>query len=195
MLKSGIMYMHRGLIVGLLLMLGSACSSPAPPNIVLIIGDDHGYPYFGFTGSVHVHTPHMDRLAHGGALFTQGHTTDNHCRPALQTLTTGLYPIQYAAQKEVFKARDQVADPEYGQLAPEEKVQWDFLYEASAMRKFETLPGLLSRAGYVSFQAGKWWEQSFTNGGFTEGMSEGWTPDEVGQPGFFGKLMGGDGVE
>lgn len=190
--------MLRGFIVGLLLMLGSACSSPTsitPPNIVLIIGDDHGYPYFGFTGSAHVHTPYMDRLAHGGALFTHGHTTDNHCRPALQTLSTGLYPIQYAAQLEAFKAREQSGDPEYSQLAPEEQAQWDFLYEANAMREFETLPGLLSRVGYVSFQAGKWWEQSFANGGFTEGMSKGWDPDEVGQPGFFGKLMGGDGVE
>ena len=111
--------MNRGFIVGLLLMLGSACSSPTPPNIILIIGDDHGYPYFGFTGSAHVHTPYMDRLAHGGALFTHGHTTDNHCRPALQTLSTGLYPIQYAAQLEAFKAREQSGDPEYSQLAPE----------------------------------------------------------------------------
>ena len=28
-----------------------------PPNIVLVIGDDHGFPYFGFTGSEHVRTP------------------------------------------------------------------------------------------------------------------------------------------
>ncbi len=66
-----------------------------PPNIVLIIGDDHGYPYFGCTGSRHVHSPNMDTLAAGGAAFHLGHTTSNHCRPALQTLMTGLFPVQY----------------------------------------------------------------------------------------------------
>ena len=32
--------------------LGAACegpAEPAPPNIVLIVGDDYGYPYYGFT--------------------------------------------------------------------------------------------------------------------------------------------------
>ena len=32
------------------------------PNIVLIIGDDHGYPYFGFMGADYVKTPNMDHL-------------------------------------------------------------------------------------------------------------------------------------
>ena len=34
-----------------------------PPNIVLLIGDDHGYPYFGFMGDETVITPSMDALA------------------------------------------------------------------------------------------------------------------------------------
>ncbi len=37
-----------------------------PPNIVLAIRDDHGYPYFGFTGSEHVRTPNLDLLAREG---------------------------------------------------------------------------------------------------------------------------------
>ena len=33
------------------------------PNIILIIGDDHGYPYSGFMGADYVKTPNMDQLA------------------------------------------------------------------------------------------------------------------------------------
>ena len=166
-----------------------------PPNIVLIIGDDHGYPYFGFTGSAHVHTPHLDRLASEGALFTLGHTTDNHCRPALQTLVTGLYPAQYAALADSVRRQDAAASPEYAALASPERERWDYIHQAQVMREFTTLPRLLAEAGYVSFQAGKWWEQSFANGGFTEGMSEGWAEELWGQPGFFRELMGGDGIK
>ena len=65
------------------------------PNIILIIGDDHGYPYFGFMGSKHVHTPNMDTLANSGVLFTNGYVPDNHCRPSLQSLVTGMLPFDY----------------------------------------------------------------------------------------------------
>ena len=73
----------------LILFLFSGCSQTniKRPNILLIIGDDHGYPYFGFMGSEIVSTPNMDVLARSGALFTNGYVPDNHCRPALQALT------------------------------------------------------------------------------------------------------------
>ena len=79
----------------------SGCSPQAPkvnadrPNIILLIGDDQGYPYFGFMGADYVHTPNMDALAASGTLFTNGYVSDNHCRPSLQTLLTGKLPIDY----------------------------------------------------------------------------------------------------
>ena len=59
-----------------------------PPNIVLIIGDDHGYPYFGFMGAGYVQTPNMGELASSGTVFINGYVPDNHCRPSLATLIT-----------------------------------------------------------------------------------------------------------
>ena len=44
----------------------AACSptpKPDPPNIILIIGDDHGWPYFGFMDDPIIATPHLDALA------------------------------------------------------------------------------------------------------------------------------------
>ena len=74
------------------------------PNIILIIGDDHGYPYFGFMGSEIVKTPHMDTLANNGVLFTNGYVPDNHCRPALQSLVTGILPYNYNQKRDSIKA-------------------------------------------------------------------------------------------
>ncbi len=36
------------------------------PNIVLVIGDDQGYPEFGFMVSPFARTPHLDGLPPGG---------------------------------------------------------------------------------------------------------------------------------
>jgi hypothetical protein len=76
----------------------SASTLSDKPNVLLLIGDDHGYPYFGFTGSEIVQTPQLDRLAEHGTVFTRGYSTSNTCRPALWTLLTGLYPYQMYAQ-------------------------------------------------------------------------------------------------
>ena len=86
-----------------LIFLGCDQSKIDKPNIILIIGDDHGYPYFGFMGSEIVSTPNMDMLAKSGALFTNGYVPDNHCRPALQALITGIDPYNYIQQRESYK--------------------------------------------------------------------------------------------
>jgi len=84
----------------LVLWLGvGACGSQArSPNVVLIIADDHGYPYFGFMGSELVETPNIDRLAREGTVFTHGYSTASACRPALMSLLTGLHPEQWRAR-------------------------------------------------------------------------------------------------
>ena len=154
------------------------------PNIVLIIGDDHGYPYFGFMGADYVKTPHMDELAASGTTFTHGFVPDNHCRPSLATLVTSLLPIDY---------RNKV-----GQLIKEKNITDESRrdFEHHAMKHFETLPKLLKRKGYNSFQSGKWWEFNYQNGGFTHGMTTGWTEEDRQAGGeWFKKFMGGEGLQ
>ena len=72
----------------------------ALPNIILLIGDDQGYPCFGFMGADYVQTPNLDQLANNGVLFTDGYVSDNHCRPSLQTLLTGMLPTDYHSKSE-----------------------------------------------------------------------------------------------
>lgn len=178
----------------LALLFAGGAPRELPPNVVLVIGDDHGYPYFGFTGSEHVRTPNLDLMASEGAVFHMGHVTDNHCRPSLQTLVTGLYPLQYSVRADSLLARYRRTDAAYVQASATGRIRLETRFRDHAMQHFTTLPELLADAGYASFQGGKWWEYSYVNGGFTEGMTEGWQPDERGRPGWFRQLMGGSGL-
>lgn len=61
------------------------------PNIVIIISDDHAYQTIGAYGSEIAHTPHLDRIAQQGALFTKGYVTNSICGPSRASLLTGKY--------------------------------------------------------------------------------------------------------
>lgn len=169
-----------------------------PPNVVLIIADDLGWPYLGFLGDENVITPNMDIIGNGGALFEVGHSTSNHCRPTLQTLITGLYPVQYETQANAIaeKAMQDTPLPEGVETAQEKNILRR-QYETSAIEQFATLPRILADAGYVSHQSGKWWEQSFAHGGFTHGMTETWDWSDAADLGdrWFFTFMGGRGNE
>ncbi len=166
-----------------------------PPNILLIIGDDHGWPYYGFLGDENVVTPHLDALAERSVVFELAHATSNYCRPTLQSLATGLYPSQYMPRMEALAAPILEADPEFQASEGRERHARRTIAESSQITQFATLPRLLAAHGYASFQGGKWWEQSYAHGGFTHGMSEGfaWT-DMMSDSGFF-EFMGGRGIE
>lgn len=133
-----------------------AADPPAPdterPNIILLIGDDHGFSDFGLTGSELVKTPNLDDLATGGTVFLRTYSTSNVCAPALGTLLTGLYPAQWDHRLRWLRG-----------------VSGGQIRRANAIESFATLPRLLGTQGYVSFQAGKFWESSAKAAGFTAG--------------------------
>ena len=165
----------------------------ALPNIILLVGDDQGYPYFGFMGADYVHTPNMDTLANHGVLFTNGYVSDNHCRPSLQTLLTGILPIDY--YNSVFDLMDEAIAKE---KIPKDSIQafrQNFDRRGLGFAHFNTLPKMLAKKGYVSFQGGKWWEFNYQNGGFSHGMTKGWTEADQKKPGWFQKHMGGKGMD
>ncbi|MDJ0922863.1 MAG: sulfatase-like hydrolase/transferase [Henriciella sp.] len=167
-----------------------------PPNVVLIIADDLGWPYLGFLGDENVITPNMDILGNGGAVFEVGHATSNFCRPTLQTLITGLYPVQYEARADAIAEAAMDAGP----IPPEVDTDQERnilrqQLQTSAIEQFKTLPRVLGEAGYASHQSGKWWEQSYRHGGFTDGMTESWDWQDAAELGdrWFFTFMGGQG--
>jgi len=147
-----------GLMVVLLIGLSGigsfACGPPRPPNIVLIIGDDHGYPDFGFMGSDNVETPTLDALAAEGTLFENGYLTATICAPSLQSILNGLHP--YA-----FKMRQIRLGAQGVERKPRQK-----------MRDFQTLPRLLAAHGYATYQGGKIVEEDYQVAGFGDGMAK-----------------------
>ncbi len=179
----------------LLFAAGAHASDDRLPNIVLLIGDDHGAPYFGFMGDETVVTPNMDMIANAGLTFTVGHATANHCRPSLRTLMTGLHPIQYKQRENAIIEQRRVEDAAYASMNRTEKSMWENVERAAVMQQFDTLPTLLREQGYVSWQGGKWWENSYRNGGFDEGMTKGWDMSLFGTDDFFHEMMGAEGNE
>lgn len=138
-----------GLVVG---SCGPTSVPPGPPNIVLVIGDDHGWPDSGFMGSKVARTPHLDALASEGFVFTHTFTTASSCRPSLLSFLTGLQPAQIAARLGQPVSRLPIGSP-------------------AAIQGVDTLPRLLARKGYVSFQGGKFWEGPYAGAGFQEGTA------------------------
>ena len=166
-----------------------------PPNIVLLIGDDHGFPYFGFLGDENVVTPSMDTLGEGGLVFTEAHVTTPYCRPSLRAMITGLHPITYVQKKNRIVEANREADPGFEGLSAREQRMWNAVETTNAMRQFDTLPKWLREKGYVSWQGGKWWEGGYSNGHFDEGMTGDWDMSKFGTDYFFHIMMGSEGTE
>ena len=66
----------------------------ARPNVVIIYVDDLGYGDVGYNGAIGVKTPHVDRLAAEGLVFTDAHTSDATCSPSRFSLLTGEYAFR-----------------------------------------------------------------------------------------------------
>jgi arylsulfatase A-like enzyme len=64
------------------------------PNIVLIVSDDHHWQCLGAAGNPHIHTPHLDKLAARGVLFTNGVVSTSQCAPSRGILLSGLETYQ-----------------------------------------------------------------------------------------------------
>ena len=104
-------------------------------------------------------TCNLDDLAARGTLFRYGYATASVCRPALLSLLTGLHPLEVHARSGVGVERYYTTsrDPD----AKSNKRSKAF------MERLPTLPRILAEHGYVSLQAGKFWEGDYRSSGFS----------------------------
>ena len=103
------------------------------PNIVLIVGDDHGRGDLGCYGHPALKTPNLDRLAAEGTRFTHAFCTTASCSPSRSVILSGLYNH---------------ANGMYG-----------LQHASHHFASFDTvrgLPVLLSEAGYRTARVGKY---------------------------------------
>lgn len=66
-------------------------SAAESPNIVFIMADDLGHGALGCYGQQQIATPHIDRIAAEGLLFTQAYAGSHVCQPSRSVLMTGLH--------------------------------------------------------------------------------------------------------
>ena len=102
------------------------------PNVVVILADDLGYHDLGFQGSKRIKTPHLDRLASGGTIFTDAHTTASVCSPSRAGFITGRYQQRFGHEANV-------PPPEHGMDSSE-----------------YTMGQAFQDLGYATFVVGKW---------------------------------------
>jgi arylsulfatase A-like enzyme len=69
----------------------AVAAPPERPNLIFIFSDDHAQHAISAYGSTVNVTPHLDRLAAGGARFTNSFVTNSICTPSRATLLTGQY--------------------------------------------------------------------------------------------------------
>jgi len=118
--------------VTLMCVTASARAEGKKPNIVYIVADDLGWKDVGFHGS-DIKTPHIDRLAQGGATLEQFYAQPM-CTPTRACLMTGRYPFRYGLQTAVILGPHTYGLPTY---------EW-------------LLPQALKEAGYRTAIIGKW---------------------------------------
>ena len=80
------------IVAGLSALTGCGpAGEPPRPNIVLILADDLGYGDLGGYYGGKAKTPHLNRLAREGLLFTDFHSNGAMCSPTRAALMTGRY--------------------------------------------------------------------------------------------------------
>ena len=105
------------------------------PNIIYILADDLGYGDVSFLNSQSkIQTPHMDRLASQGMVFTDAHSGSAVCTPTRYGILTGRYAWRSRLKNGVL----------WGYSPP--------LIEGGRM----TVASLLQEQGYRTAGVGKW---------------------------------------
>lgn len=86
-----------------------ACVNDAgarPPNFVIMFMDDMGYGDLGCYGNPSRETPHLDRMAEEGMLFTDFYSGSAICSPSRAALLSGRLPIRNGFYSTNKKARN-----------------------------------------------------------------------------------------
>ncbi len=135
-----------------------------PPNVVLIISDDHGFIDYGFMESKLAKTPHLDRIAAESLLYTRGYVMPV-CSPSLGCLLTGKLPHDHGI------TGNDLSDEGIKIVQADGKKDRAPLTQ-QLLSNPVILPKILSDAGYVTLQTGKLWNVTAQEAGFTNGMTQ-----------------------
>ena len=140
------------------------CFSQHPsPNIVFILADDMGYGDLkAFNPHSNIPTPHLDKLAATGMIFTDAHSGGSTCKPSRYALMTG----RFSARKDNFNDKFPIIN-----------------------KGRETVASMLKARGYRTAMVGKWhlgFERKAANNDFDYSKPITGGPVDRGFDSFFG---------
>jgi arylsulfatase A-like enzyme len=76
-------------------LLWPVCCSATQPNVILLMGDDHGWEETGYNGHPHVKTPVLDEIAATGLRLEHFYAAHPSCSPTRGSFLTGRHPNRY----------------------------------------------------------------------------------------------------
>lgn len=127
-------------------------------NIILIHVDDLGWADIGVTGSDFYETPHIDKVASEGMLFTNSYAAAAICSPTRAALLTGKYPARTGITDWIrakFQGGSGLALPDEYEENPGK--EWRTPKNQGFLPLEEiTLAERLLQYGYTNLQVGKW---------------------------------------
>ncbi|MFK8111031.1 MAG: sulfatase [Rubripirellula sp.] len=91
----------------LLLLLGFAKAETQRPNIILLMGDDHGWDETGYNGHPHLQTPVLDQMAESGLRLDRFYSAHPSCSPTRGSVMTGRHPNRYGTFSPGYSIRPQ----------------------------------------------------------------------------------------
>ena len=128
------------LVLSLSSIASGSSRKDSPPNIIFVFADDMGFGDLGCYGNPKIRTPHLDKMASEGILFTNFTVGSPVCSPSRAAVMTGQYParhqIHYALGGDEHNRNFHM--PNY--LDP----------------RNHTLTRILQKAGYTTAHFGKW---------------------------------------
>ncbi|HPC14849.1 MAG TPA: sulfatase-like hydrolase/transferase [Candidatus Hydrogenedentes bacterium] len=130
-----------GLAVAALPQTRASSSSRRPPNILVIMSDEHNATVMGCAGNPVAHTPNLDALAGRGVMFENCYCNSPLCVPSRLSFTSG----KYASRVGAWNNDCRLPSPDY-----------------------PSLPRLLAAKGYEAFLCGKMHYDATCRYGFTE---------------------------
>lgn len=111
-----------------ILMTAATVHAADRPNIILLMGDDHGWDETGYNGHPHLQTPVLDKMAARGLRLDRFYSAHPSCSPTRGSVITGRHPNRYGT----FTPNCSIRPQEIG------------------------IAQILSQAGYACGHFGKW---------------------------------------
>ncbi|MFP6587997.1 MAG: sulfatase-like hydrolase/transferase, partial [Pirellulaceae bacterium] len=116
------------LVAVILLVPATHLHAAERPDIILLMGDDHGWDETGYNGHPFLKTPVLDEMAASGLRFDRFYSAHPSCSPTRGSIITGRHPNRYGT----------------------------FTPNCSIRPEEISIAHIMSKAGYACAHFGKW---------------------------------------